>query len=158
MRRVALLGIVGALSVGAAHAQSNASAQPQVTQAVTVVAQREPAVTVVAQREPVVTVLAPRETASGTAAAKRPQTPSGIGTAVDADGDGIADAKGPATRGSRTGRASGKRTATATATASSTAGCTKDERGAAEPACASAKQNPVYEDKATQGQNPLHEP
>jgi hypothetical protein len=146
------------LSVGAAHAQSNAPAQPQVTQAVTVVAQREPAVTVVAQREPVVTVLAPRETPSGTAAAKRSQTPSGIGTAVDADGDGIADAKGPATRGSRTARASGKRTATA-ATAPSTAGtCGKDARGGAEPACASARQNPVYEDKATQGQNSLHEP
>ena len=60
MRPLVLAGIVSALGAASGHAQSNESTQPQVTQAVTVVA----------QREPVITVLAPREKSSGPADAQ----------------------------------------------------------------------------------------
>ena len=145
MGPVALFGIVSALVGATAHAQSN-NAPAQVT----------PAVTVVAQREPVITVVAPRETPSDAAAAKRRQPPAGIGKAVDADGDGIADAPAAAARAGATGRPSSKRSAPATA-ATQTGECDSKDAHAA-PSSACAKNNPVYKDKGAQGENPLHAP
>ncbi len=123
---LALVGIVSALGAGSAHAQSNPAAHAQVTQAVTVVA----------QREPVVTVVAPRETPSPVKTVKRQQAPAGIGRAVDADGDGLADAPAAAAQAKDCGD--------------------KSVRTTQKSAC--AKGNPQYKDKTTQGQNPLHKP
>ena len=147
MGSVALAGIVCALLAPTAHAQSNTSAPAQVT----------PAVTVVAQREPVITVVAPRERPANAASVKRPQPPPGIGKAVDADGDGIADAPATGARAGASGRASGKRSATAAAASTPSGDCDdKDARAASSRAC--AKSNPLYKDKGTQGENPLHAP
>jgi len=145
MRPLALVGIVSALGAGSALAQSNASAQPQVTQAITVVA----------QREPVITVLAPREKSSGPAEPRR-QAPPAIGRAVDADGDGLADAPAGTARESTSGRPSGKHGAP-TAAAAKTKDC-GDKAASATQKSACANNNPKYADKATQGQSPLHEP
>lgn len=143
MRPLVLAGIVSALGAASGHAQS--TTQPQVTQAVTVVA----------QREPVITVLAPREKSSGPAAPRRP-TPAAIGKAVDADGDGLADAPAGAARESTSGRPSGKQGVPTTA-AAKTQDC-GDKTASATQKAACANSNPKYADKATQGQNPLHEP
>jgi len=145
MRPLALVGIVSALGAGAAHAQSNDSVQPQVTQAVTVFA----------QREPVITVLAPRETPSAVKTARPQQSAARIGKAVDADGDGLADASAAAAREGATGRPSGKRTDPTAAAQAQDCG-DKAARTAQKSAC--AKSNPQYKDKTAQGQNPLHEP
>jgi hypothetical protein len=126
LRPLVLVGIVSALGAGPAVAQSHPPAQTQVTQAVTVVA----------QREPVVTVLAPRETPSAVKTVKRQQLPAGIGKAVDADGDGLADAPAAAAQAKDCGD--------------------KAVRTTQKSAC--AKGNPQYKDKTTQGQNPLHKP
>ena len=126
MRPLVLVGIVGALGAGPAVAQSPPPAQMEVTQAVTVVA----------QREAVVTVVAPRETPSAPKTAKPRQTPQGIGKAVDADGDGLADAPAAAAKARDCGD--------------------KAARTTQKSAC--AKGNPLYKDKTVQGQNPLHEP
>ena len=126
MRPLVLVGIVSALGAGPAVAQSHPPAQTQVTQAVTVVA----------QREPVITVVAPRETPSAVKTVKRQQAPAGIGTAVDADGDGLADAPAAAAQAKDCGD--------------------KSVRTTQKSAC--AKGNPQYKDKTTQGQNPVHEP
>jgi hypothetical protein len=126
MRPLALVGIVSALGVASAHAQSNPSTQAQVTQAVTVVA----------KREPVVTVLAPRETPAAATTAKRRPMPAGIGKAVDANGDGLADAPAAAARAKDCGD--------------------KAPRTTQKSAC--AQSNPQYKDKTAQGQNPLREP
>ena len=142
MRSLALAGIVSALGAAAALAQSNTSAPAQVT----------PAVTVVAQREPVITVVAPRETPSDAAAVKRRQAPpAGIGKAVDADGDGIADA---AARAGTTGRTAGKRSVPAAAPARD---C-DDKAARTAPGEACTKRNPLYKDKGVQGEPPLHAP
>jgi hypothetical protein len=146
MRPLALVGIVSALVAVNAHAQSKTAPPAQVTTAVTVVA----------QREPVITVVAPRETPSDTASAKRQQPPTGIGNAVDADGDGIADAPATAARAGATGRPSGKRSAPA-APATQAGDCDdKEAQAALSSAC--AKSNPLYKDKGVQGENPLHAP
>ena len=126
MRPLALFGILSALGAGSAPAQSTQPVQAQVTQAVTVVA----------QREPVVTVVAPRETPSAVKTVKRQQAPAGIGRAVDADGDGLADAPATAAQAKDCGD--------------------KAVRTTQKSAC--AKGNPQYKDKTTQGQNPLHKP
>jgi hypothetical protein len=139
VRPLAVVGIVGALAAVPAHAQSNAPAQ--VTQTVTVVA----------QREPVITVLAPRETSNAVPVTSPRQTPPGIGTAVDADGDGLADA--PTPREGKSGRPTGKQTVPAAAPRPA---CADKARAEATSACATS--NPQYKDKAVQGQNPLHEP
>jgi hypothetical protein len=114
------------------------------------------AVTVVAQREPVVTVVAPRETPSEAAAAPRPRTPPAIGKAVDADGDGIADAPAGAARTGTTGRPSGKRSPAATSAKPGPDCDDKDASATSKAAC--SQSNPIYKDKAAQGQNPLHVP
>jgi hypothetical protein len=145
MRPLVLAGIVGALGAASGHAQSNESTQPQVTQAVTVVA----------QREPVITVLAPREKSSGPATPKR-QAPAAIGRAVDADGDGLADAPAGAARESTSGRPSGKHGAPAAA-ASKTQDC-NDKAASTTQKSVCANSNPKYADSATPSQNPLHEP
>ena len=67
---------------------------------------------------------------------KRQQAPAGIGKAVDADGDGLADAPAAAAQAKDCGD--------------------KSVRTTQKSAC--AKGNPQYKDKTTQGQNPLHEP
>jgi hypothetical protein len=126
MRPLAVVGILSALGAGPAVAQSPPPVQTQVTQAVTVLA----------QREPVVTVLAPRETPSAVKTVKRQQAPVGIGKAVDADGDGLADAPAAAAQAKDCGD--------------------KAVRTTQKSAC--AKGNPQYKDKTTQGQNPLHKP
>jgi hypothetical protein len=144
MRPLALVGIVSALGAGSALAQSNASAQPQVTQAITVVA----------QREPVITVLAPREKSSGPAEPRR-QAPPAIGRAVDADGDGIADAPEGTARESTSGRPSGKHGGPTTAAKTQDCG---DKTASTTQKSACANSNPKYADKGTQGQNPPHEP
>ena len=138
IRPLVLAGIVSALGAASGHAQSNESTQPQVTQVVTVVA----------QREPVITVLAPREKSSDPAASRR-QTPAAIGRAVDADGDGLADAPAGAARESTSGRPSGKH-GVPTAAAAKTRDCVDK--------AASTTQKSACANKATQGQNPLHEP
>jgi len=145
MRPLVLAGIVGALGAASGHAQSNESTQPQVTQAVTVVA----------QREPVITVLAPREKSSGPPTPKR-QAPAAIGRAVDADGDGLADAPAGTARESTSGRPSGKHGAP-TAAAAKTKDC-GDKAASATQKSACSNSNPKYADKATQGQSPLYEP
>jgi hypothetical protein len=140
MRSLALAGIVSALGGVPAHAQSSAAAQqPQVTQAITVVA----------KREAVITVLAPRETPSAPATPRR-QGPAGIGKAVDADGDGIADA--PAGRNAATARLTNKRAAVAAPAKH----CDDKDASTVKPAC--VRNSPQPQDKATQGRNPLHEP
>jgi len=126
LRPLVLVGIVSALGAGPAVAQSHPPAQTQVTQAITVVA----------QREPVITVLAPRETPSAVKTVKRQHAPAGIGKAVDADGDGLADAPAAAAQAKDCGD--------------------KAARTTQKSAC--AKGNPQYKDKTTQGQNPLHAP
>jgi hypothetical protein len=140
------MGIVSALGAAAAVAQSNTSAPAQVT----------PAVTVVAQREPVITVVAPRETPSDAPSVKSRRAPAGIGKAVDADGDGIADAPAPATRTGASGRTAHKRSVPA-ANAAPAGNCDdKTAPAAANQAC--TRRNPLYKDKSTQGENPLHAP
>ena len=140
MRPLALVGIAGALAAASGHAQ-NTPAPAQVTQAITVVA----------QREPVVTVLAPRETPNS-APARPAQPPPGIGKALDADGDGIADAPVDAAGAGKSGRPSGKRSVPVAATAQE---CADKDRAA--PASVCAKSNPLYTDKAMQGHNPVHQ-
>ena len=126
LRPLVLVSIVSALGAGPAVAQSHPPAQTPVTQAVTVVA----------QREPVITVVAPRETPSAVKTVKRQPAPAGIGTAVDADGDGLADAPTAAAQAKDCGD--------------------KSVRTTQKSAC--AKGNPQSKDKTTQGQNPVHEP
>ena len=145
IRPLILTGIVSALGAASGHAQSNESTQPQVTQVVTVVA----------QREPVITVLAPREKSSGPATPRR-QAPAAIGRAVDADGDGLADAPAGAARESTSGRPSGKHGAPAAA-ASKPQDC-NDKAASTTQKSVCANSNPKYADRVTQGQNPLHEP
>jgi hypothetical protein len=143
---LAALAILGANWAIAANAQSNASAPPPVTTAVTVVA----------QREAVVTVVAPREAASGQPTGKRQHEPVRVQKAVDADGDGLADAPAPAERQGKTGKTSGKRTAEMPATAAQSGEDCDDTNKRAAPDAACVKSNPLYKDDPKQGQNALH--
>ena len=111
--------------------------------------------TVVSHREPVITVLAPRENLSDPAEPRR-QAPAAIGRAVDADGDGLADAPAGTARESTSGRPSGKHGAPMTA-AAKTQDC-GDKAASTTQKSACANSTPKYANKATQGQNPLHEP
>jgi len=148
-RLVALsVGVLCALGGDVALAQSAAATATPVT----------PVVTVVAKREPVVTVLAPRVSASEAPVVRRHPTQARIGKAVDADGDGLADAPSAAGRSIVTTRSSQPRTASVpvkSAAASPDCGERKAD-SASKTTC--AKANPVYADKAPRGRNPLHEP
>ena len=140
---LAALAILSANWATVVHAQTNAAATPPVTTAVTVVA----------QREAVITVVAPREPSSGQQTGKRQHEPVRTQKAVDADGDGMADAPAPAARQGKTGKTSGKRSPEAPATAATPGQDCDDE----DPRASCARSNPLYKDKATQSQNPLHD-
>lgn len=140
---LAAVAILSANWAAVANAQSNAASPAPVTTAVTVVA----------QREAVVTVVAPREVSSGQPTGKRQHEPVRVMKAVDADGDGLADAPAPTARQGKTGKTSGKRTVGAPATAAASGeDCDDQDKRAA---CAGS--NPLHKDKATQSQNPLHD-
>lgn len=140
---VAAVAILSATWAGSALAQSKAASPAPAPAPVAT------AVTVVAQREAVVTVVAPREASSGMPTGKRQYNPVRITKAVDADGDGLADAPATAERQGKTG--STKRVAATPAAATDTEDCDdKDERTACKD------QNPLYTDGTQQGQNPLH--
>ena len=102
-----------------------------------------------------ITVLAPREKSSDAAAPRR-QASAAIGRAVDADGDGLADAPAGAARESTSGRSSGKH-GVPTPAAAKTQDC-NDKAASTTQKSVCANSTPKYANKATQGQNPLHEP
>jgi len=139
------VGVLCALGGSVALAQSTAATAPPVT----------PAVTVVAKREPVVTVIAPRIAASEAPVTRRQSTTPARGKAVDADGDGLADAQ---TARSKTAvPRSDSRTATSVKSATAPRECGEQKPGSASKS-ACGKANPLYADKAAQARNPVHEP